>query len=98
MQVLVGARIFDGERFLEDRAVVIEGRRMVALAPYSDRPRGGDERDLGGGLLAPGFIDSPTQWRRRRVDERRSERRDGRSDRCGASAFRNDRFDANFGD
>ena len=56
MIVLSGARIFDGERFLDDRAVVIEGERIVAIVPYSDRPDGAP-RDLGGGLLAPGYID-----------------------------------------
>jgi len=56
MQVLVGARLFDGESFLDDRAVVIVGARIVAVTPYAERPQG-LERDLGGGLLAPGFID-----------------------------------------
>ena len=57
MTALVGARIFDGERFLDDHAVVVEGGRIAAIAPYAERPRAGRERDLGGGLLAPGFID-----------------------------------------
>ena len=57
MAALVGARIFDGERFLDDHVVVVEGARIAAVAPYGDRPRGGGEIDLGGGVLAPGFID-----------------------------------------
>ena len=56
MIVLSGARIFDGERFLDDHAVVIEGERIAAIVPYSERPDGA-VRDLGGGLLAPGYID-----------------------------------------
>ncbi|SFH69751.1 N-acetylglucosamine-6-phosphate deacetylase [Bradyrhizobium sp. Gha] len=56
MIVLSGARIFDGERFLDDHAVVIEGERIAAIIPYSERPDGA-VRDLGGGLLAPGYID-----------------------------------------
>lgn len=57
MTALVGARLFDGERFLDDRVVVIEGGRIVGVEPYGNRPRGGGEVDLGGGLLAPGFVD-----------------------------------------
>jgi N-acetylglucosamine-6-phosphate deacetylase len=57
MTALVGARIFDGERFLDDHVVVVEGARIAGVAPYAERPRGGGEIDLGGGLLAPGFID-----------------------------------------
>jgi N-acetylglucosamine-6-phosphate deacetylase len=57
MSTLVGARIFDGERFLDDRAIIIEGARIAAITHYANRPRGGEERDLGGGLVAPGFID-----------------------------------------
>ncbi|MBR0856843.1 N-acetylglucosamine-6-phosphate deacetylase [Bradyrhizobium liaoningense] len=56
MIVLTGARIFDGERFSDDHAIVVEGNRIAAILPYSERPHGA-ERDLGGGLLAPGYID-----------------------------------------
>jgi N-acetylglucosamine-6-phosphate deacetylase len=57
MTALVGARIFDGERFLDDHAVIVEGARIARVAPYAQRPRERVEVDLGGGLLAPGFID-----------------------------------------
>lgn len=56
MIVLSGARIFDGEHLLDDHAVVVEGARIAAIVPHSDRPDGA-VRDLGGGLLAPGYID-----------------------------------------
>jgi N-acetylglucosamine-6-phosphate deacetylase len=56
MIVLSGARIFDGERFRDDHAVVVESKRIAAIVPYSERPPGA-VRDLGGGLLAPGYID-----------------------------------------
>ena len=56
MIVLSGARIFDGENFLLDHAVVVEGERIAAIVPYPERPRGA-ARDLAGGLLAPGYID-----------------------------------------
>jgi N-acetylglucosamine-6-phosphate deacetylase len=56
MIVLTGARIFEGERFLDDHALVVEGERIAAIVPYAERPHG-TTRDLGGGLLAPGYID-----------------------------------------
>ena len=56
MLVLTGARVFDGEGFRDDVAVVIEGGRIRAITPYAERPAG-PARDLGGGLLAPGFVD-----------------------------------------
>lgn len=57
MKVFFGARLFDGERFLDDRALVVEDGAIRDLAPVKERPRGGEEIDLGGGVLAPGFVD-----------------------------------------
>lgn len=57
MLVFTGARLFDGERFLDDHALIVDGDAIVGLAPHAERPRGGEERDLGGGVLAPGFVD-----------------------------------------
>ena len=42
--------------FIDDHALVVEGERIVAIVPYAERPHGA-ARDLGGGLLAPGYID-----------------------------------------
>ena len=56
MIVLTGARIFDGESFLDDHAVVVDGVRIAAIVPHAQKPHG-TTRDLGGGLLAPGYID-----------------------------------------
>ncbi len=53
---LTGCRIFTGESFLEGHAVVIEGERIHAVIPRGDVPER-ELRDLGGGILAPGFID-----------------------------------------
>jgi N-acetylglucosamine-6-phosphate deacetylase len=36
---------------------VIDGDSIQALTKVEDRPRGGEQVDLGGGILAPGFID-----------------------------------------
>jgi N-acetylglucosamine-6-phosphate deacetylase len=54
---LAGARIFDGARFLDRHAVVINGRRIAAVVPVSGIPASASVIDLHGGLLAPGFID-----------------------------------------
>jgi N-acetylglucosamine-6-phosphate deacetylase len=53
---LAGARIFDGEHWHERSALVVEDGRIVAIVPEADT---GDAAllDLGGGLLAPGFVD-----------------------------------------
>jgi N-acetylglucosamine-6-phosphate deacetylase len=56
-QVFYGADIFDGEAMRRDSALVVEGGAVQALVPAGDRPSGGAQIDLGGGVLAPGFID-----------------------------------------
>lgn len=53
---LTGCRIFTGEAFLDGHAVVVEDERIRAVIPRSEVAVT-DMRDLGGGLLAPGFID-----------------------------------------
>jgi N-acetylglucosamine-6-phosphate deacetylase len=53
---LTGCRIFTGDTFLDEHAVVISGERIHAVIPRAD-VEGMELRDLGGGLLAPGFID-----------------------------------------
>jgi N-acetylglucosamine-6-phosphate deacetylase len=49
--------MFDGERLHDDCALVVEDASIAALTRFEDRPRGGEAIDLGGGVLAPGFID-----------------------------------------
>jgi N-acetylglucosamine-6-phosphate deacetylase len=53
---LTGARIFDGVRLLDGRAVVIDGGRVAAILPQADVPADIGHREITG-LLAPGFID-----------------------------------------
>jgi N-acetylglucosamine-6-phosphate deacetylase len=57
VKVFYGARLFDGKRLHDDCALVVEGRSIQALVPVRDRPRGGEQVDLGSGILSPGFID-----------------------------------------
>ena len=54
---LTGARIFDGERFLDGHAVVVDGLRIGAVLPEADLPARMHREPLSSGLLAPGFID-----------------------------------------
>lgn len=58
--VLRNGHAFDGERHRPGHGVVVEGDRIVALAPDEDLPRGAGvtEVDLAGGLVAPGFVDA----------------------------------------
>jgi N-acetylglucosamine-6-phosphate deacetylase len=57
IEVFSGARLFDGERMIDDCALVCEDARIAAIIPYAKRPMGGRQHDLGGGLLTPGLID-----------------------------------------
>ena len=57
MKVFFGARLFDGERLLDDHALVVEDGFIRALVDVVARPRGGEQIDCGGGVLAPGLID-----------------------------------------
>jgi N-acetylglucosamine-6-phosphate deacetylase len=52
-----GARIFDGEKLHDGMAVVIEGARISQCVREAELAAGIDRWKLGGGLLAPGFID-----------------------------------------
>ncbi|NJM31390.1 MAG: N-acetylglucosamine-6-phosphate deacetylase, partial [Rhizobiales bacterium] len=54
---LTGARVFDGEHFTGEQTVIVEGGHIKTLIPGGVAPEGVDRRDLGGGILAPGFID-----------------------------------------
>ncbi len=54
---LSGARIFDGTSFHTGKAVVIGGKRIVAMCPENSVDPEFPVVNLAGGLLAPGFID-----------------------------------------
>ncbi len=56
---LVNGRVLGDAGFLEGRAVLIEGSRVVAVVADDDpRCRNADRHDLGGLLLLPGFLDT----------------------------------------
>jgi N-acetylglucosamine-6-phosphate deacetylase len=54
---LAGARIFDGEHWRDEAALVVRGDTIVAIVPVGDLPAGIAVEDAGGGIVAPGFVD-----------------------------------------
>ena len=54
---LTGARLFDGVKFLDGMAVVVDGKQIAAINSSATLPGSIKRIDLDGGLLAPGFID-----------------------------------------
>lgn len=57
LKALCNARVFTGEHFLDDHAVLIDGGRIADVLPRAHLPADVAREDLGEGLLAPGFID-----------------------------------------
>jgi N-acetylglucosamine-6-phosphate deacetylase len=55
--VYAGARIFDGDRFHDDSALVTGNGRVQAIAAANNAPEGATVVRLNGGVLSPGFID-----------------------------------------
>lgn len=58
LTALAGAVVFDGDRRHPDAAVLIEGATIRAVLPRAEVPAEAAVVDLGGGLLAPGFLDA----------------------------------------
>ncbi len=54
---LTGARIFDGETWLEGQALLLRDGRIAALVPESSLPAETAREDVTGKLILPGFID-----------------------------------------
>lgn len=57
MFALTQCRIFTGHDVLDDHAVVIADGLIERVCPLAELPAGIETRDLGGAILAPGFID-----------------------------------------
>lgn len=58
LTALTGARIFDGEHWLQDHALILAGERVEALVPVDQLPEGCERIVLDGRRLAPGLIDT----------------------------------------
>jgi N-acetylglucosamine-6-phosphate deacetylase len=56
-KIFTGARIFDGERFHDERALIVKDGRVEAIVGLNDLPEG-DVVTLAGGILSAGFIDA----------------------------------------
>ena len=54
---LIGARIFDGADWHDDAVLIVSDGLVEAIARRGAVPSGVEVVDLGGGILAPGFID-----------------------------------------
>ncbi len=55
---LLNARVLTDSGLVEGKAVLLRGDRIAAVVDAKDVPTGYARRDLAGGYLAPGFIDS----------------------------------------
>lgn len=56
-RAFTATRIFDGERWHEDAALLLDDAKVAALLPRNDLPSSIDLIDLGAGFIAPGFVD-----------------------------------------
>jgi len=54
---LIGATIFDGEKFIKDKAVVLLNDRISEIISLTEIDQSSKIIELNGGTLAPGFID-----------------------------------------
>jgi N-acetylglucosamine-6-phosphate deacetylase len=53
----LGARIFDGEEWIEDSALLVNDGVVEDIVAIGDTPHGVARHDFAGGMLVPGFID-----------------------------------------
>ncbi|MDN5449963.1 MAG: N-acetylglucosamine-6-phosphate deacetylase [Enterobacterales bacterium] len=57
MYALTHCRIYTGHDILDDHAVMIANGLIEKICPVAELPSGIETHDLGGAILAPGFID-----------------------------------------
>ena len=89
MKVFFGARLFDGERLLDDHALVVEDGVDPRARRRRASGRAAASRSIcGGGILAPGLDRLADQRRRRRPVQRRADRRGDRRDRRARTGAR----------
>jgi N-acetylglucosamine-6-phosphate deacetylase len=55
---LTGARIFDGEAMRDGHAIIIDGDSIESIVTEKSLPASMVKHNLGGGIIAPGFIDA----------------------------------------
>lgn len=54
----MGPRIFDGERFHDSSALIVQDGLIEAIIPQAELPENIPVTQLAGGVIAPGFIDA----------------------------------------
>ncbi|WP_029618976.1 N-acetylglucosamine-6-phosphate deacetylase [Pseudorhizobium marinum] len=57
LSAIRGARIFDGETWHEDAALVVSGGRVASIVAEAEIPADAELVSSGGGILVPGFVD-----------------------------------------
>lgn len=57
MYALTHGRIYTGHDVLDDHAIVVANGLIERICPLADLPAGIEQRNLGGAIIAPGFID-----------------------------------------
>ena len=56
-KALTGAKLFTGENFLENKALLIEDKNIAGIVGKANIPNDFKIQKLNGGILSPGFID-----------------------------------------
>ena len=56
-QALIGAQLFSGKEFFDNRALLIDGENIIDIINEHDIPKNFEIQKLNGGILSPGFID-----------------------------------------
>ncbi len=57
LTAIAGARIFDGQDWFDDAALLLEFGQVTAIVPSSAIPAHSERVQLDGGMVVPGFID-----------------------------------------
>jgi len=56
-KAIIGAQVFDGEKLLDNMAIVINDEQIMAVVAADQLTDSVDITELNGGIIAPGFID-----------------------------------------
>ena len=56
-QALIGAQLFSGKEFFDNRALLIDGENIIDIINEHNIPKNFKIQKLNGGILSPGFID-----------------------------------------
>jgi N-acetylglucosamine-6-phosphate deacetylase len=57
MKAILSSRLFDGTRFHEGVALVVDGGKVTGIVPVEQLPEGIARIDLGDTMIVPGFVD-----------------------------------------